>query len=171
MSTIYFTDNFFSAGKTEIYNDQKEQIGTLDLKGAFSSDVMILNNNEEVLLSGGFRFFSRKWFIQDQQEQEIGELAQRFAFFSKKYEYEAYDRGLYRIESESFSRDYEIYDEQESLVGEFHRTDGFFESPAFCLTNHTEVLTDDELIAVVMGVNMIEKRNSSNAANGAGGAT
>lgn len=170
MSNIYFTDNFFSAGVTEIYNDQKEQIGSLDLKGAFSSDVTVLDKEDKVLLAGGFRFFSRKWFVQDQEEQEIGELVQRFAFFSKRFEYEAYNRGVYRIESEPFTRDYEIYDESDHLVGEFHRTDGFFESPAFCLTNHSDVLTDDELIIIVMGVNMIEKRNSSNSANAGGGA-
>ncbi|MEX2416026.1 MAG: hypothetical protein WD424_07765 [Paenibacillaceae bacterium] len=33
----YFKDNFFSAGKTDIWNEQLESLGYLDLRGAFGS--------------------------------------------------------------------------------------------------------------------------------------
>jgi hypothetical protein len=39
-----------------------------------------------------------------------------------------------------------------------------FSSPAFQLTNYSEQLSTEELIAVVMGVNAIHRNNSSNAA-------
>ncbi|WP_036816826.1 hypothetical protein [Pontibacillus yanchengensis] len=167
MSTIYFTDSLFSAGMTEIYNENKDHIGNLDLKSAFTSSVDILNTKEEITLSGGFRFFSRTWVISQPTEEEVGEVKQRFSFFAKKFEYEAFGRGVYTIESEAFSRQYEIHDEQEQVIAQFNRTDSFFESPAFCLTNHSSVLAEDELIAVIMGVNMIQKRNSSGGAAGA----
>lgn len=167
MSVIYFTDNFFSAGVTEMYNSDKEQVGSLDLRSAFSSSVDVLDLNGSVTMSGAFKFFSRKWFITNGAEQEIGELLQRFSFFAKKFEYEAYGRGTYRIESEAFSKDYEIYDQGDNLIAEFRKTSGFFASPAFSLTNHSEELSDEELVAVVMGVSMIHKRNSNSANSGA----
>ncbi|WP_237458451.1 hypothetical protein [Pontibacillus yanchengensis] len=168
MPTIYFTGSLFSAGVTEIYNEGKDHIGYLDLKSAFTSSLDILNTKEEITLSGGFRFFSRTWVI-SQPTEEVGEVKQRFSFFAKKFEYEAFGRGFYTIESEAFSRQYEIYDEQEQVVAQFNRTDGFFESAAaaFCLTNHSSALSEDELNAVIMGVNMIQKRNSSGGAAGA----
>jgi hypothetical protein len=49
-------------------------------------------------------------------------------------------------------------------VAKFEKISGFFSSPAFQLTNHSDQLSTEELIAVVMGVNAIQRRNSSNGA-------
>lgn len=170
MSVIYFSDNFFSAGLTEIYNSEKEQVGSLDLKSAFTSSIDVLDHNDSLVGSGGFKFFSRKWLVTNGEEDRIGELAQRFSFFTKKFSYEADGRDVYRIESGAFSRDYEIFDSSDELVAEFKKVSGFFESPTYCLNNYSDELSDYELIAVVMGVYMIHKQNNASAAN-AGGAT
>ncbi len=36
---VYFQDNFFSSGKTEIVDQNQQSLGELDLKSAFSSSV------------------------------------------------------------------------------------------------------------------------------------
>jgi uncharacterized protein YxjI len=162
--TLYFTDNFFSAGTTEIYSSSKEKVGELDLKSAFSASIDLLDNNGEVMVSGYFPFFSSKWVISDPTEQEIGVLKGKFTFFSKKYEYTAHSRGIYQIEAEPFSHQYEIFDEQSSLVAKFEKVSGFFSSPAYQLSNFNEQITSEELIIVIMGINAIQKRRRNNAA-------
>jgi hypothetical protein len=162
--SLYFTDNFFSAGRTEIFNETKEKVGELDLKSAFSSSIDVLDKNGEITITGKFPFFSNKWLITDRDLNELGDLRAKFSFFSRKYQYTAYDRGIYLIEAEAFSHKYEIYDDQLNKVGNFEKVSGFFSSPAFKLTNYSDQVTALELIAVVMGVHNIQKRNSSNAA-------
>ena len=164
-TTVYFTDNFFSAGLTTIYNENKQEIGSLNLNSMFTSSVDVLDQNDQVVVKGRFPFFSRKWSITDHNDHEIGRLKQRLSFFSKSYEYEAYGRGIFVIHSEAFSKDYEISSEDEEVIATFRRISGFFTSPAFQLTNHSKQLENEELIAIVMGVNMIRKRNSAAAAN------
>ncbi|WP_261134858.1 hypothetical protein [Bacillus sp. Marseille-Q3570] len=158
---LYFSDNFFSAGMTQIFNSNKEEVGKLDLKSAFSSKMDVLNAAGEVIIRGGFRFFSAKWSVTDKEDNEIGLLRQRFAFFAKRYEYEVYDRGVYRIESESFSKEYRVLDGDDTVVAHFEKISGFFESPAYKLENNSDVLSNEELIAVVMGITMIMKQNAS----------
>jgi uncharacterized protein YxjI len=160
---VYFKDNFFSAGRTEIYNEAKEKVGELDLKSMFSAGVEIVDLDGSVKVSGKFPFFGVKWRIYDGQEQEIGALKQKLSFFSKKYEYEANERGTYFIKSEAFSKQYDIYENDTSIVAKFEKISGFFASPAFQLTNHSTLLSTEELIAVVMGVNAIQRRNNSNS--------
>jgi uncharacterized protein YxjI len=167
--TLYFQDNFFSAGRTEIFNSSKEMVGELDLKSAFSSSVDVLDKSGNVVVSGKFTFFSSKWWIFDSSDQEIGVLKQKLTFLSKKYEYEAYGRGTYFIESEPFSREYDISDEQSKQIGRFEKVSGFFSSPAYQLSNFIEKVTSEELIAVVMGVNAIQKRRNNAAAGSTGG--
>ncbi|MFC4559748.1 hypothetical protein ACFO3D_16295 [Virgibacillus kekensis] len=164
--SIYFTDNFFSAGKTEIFNGDQENIGSLDLKSAFSSSVDILNTEGNVVMKASFPFLSRSWVVKDQDDQEVGKLKQRFAFFSKKFVYHSYLHGDFKIRSEALSRDYDILNTNEELVATFKRVNGFFRSPAFELSNNSSGLSNEELIAVVMGVNMIIKRNNSAGASG-----
>ncbi|MBM7097483.1 hypothetical protein JSY36_17245 [Bacillus sp. H-16] len=65
MTTMHFSDNFFSAGRTTIYNGDKKEIGSLDLKSAFNSNVDILNKDDELLVKGAFPFFSNRWIITD----------------------------------------------------------------------------------------------------------
>ncbi|WP_404452076.1 hypothetical protein LG329_17255 [Virgibacillus necropolis] len=167
--SIYFTDNFFSAGKTEIYNGNQEEIGSLDLKSAFSSGVDILDREGNIVVKGSFRFLSSKWNVKDQNEQEIGKLKKRLSLFSKKYVYHSYHHGDYEINSEAFSKEYNILDQDGNTVATFKKVSGFFRSPAFELNNHSSKLSTEELVAVVMGVNMIIKRNNNNAAGASGG--
>jgi uncharacterized protein YxjI len=163
--TLYFTDNFFSAGRTEIFNSSKEKVGELDLKSAFSAGIDVLDKNGKVIVSGNFPFFSSKWIITDTNEQEIGVLRGKFTLFTKKYEYTAHSRGIYQIEAEAFSHQYEIFDEQSNLAARFEKISGFFSSPAYQLSNFTEQVTSEELIVVIMGINAIQKRRRNNASN------
>jgi len=167
--TLYFKDNFFSAGRTEIFNSSKEKVGELDLKSAFSSGVDVLDQDGNLVVSGKFPFFSNKWRITDKFEQEIGVLKQKLTFLAKKYEYDAYGRGIYLIESEPFSHTYEIFDEHSNQIARFEKVSAFFESRAYQLSSTTDTVSSEELIAVVMGINAIQKRRS-NAAAGNGGA-
>ncbi|MFD1739240.1 hypothetical protein ACFSCX_22425 [Bacillus salitolerans] len=166
---LYVSDNFFSAGRTDIYNSDKVKIGELDLKSAFTSSLDVYDLDGNALLSGRFPFFSNKWMVTDQAGREIGELKAKFAFFSEKYEYYANAGESYRIESEAFSKLYQILDRNEKEVARFEKVSGFFSSPVFQLTNSTGHINSFELIAVVMGVNEIKKRRQS-AANSGGGA-
>ncbi|MDC3416656.1 hypothetical protein [Aquibacillus salsiterrae] len=167
--SIYFTDNFFSAGITEIYDSGQEKVGSLDLKSAFSSSVDILDLEGNIMMKGHFPFLSRGWVVKNASDQEIGKLKQRFSFFTKKFVYQSYLHGDFEIQSEPFSKEYTILDSQQSVIAEFKKISGFFQSSAFELTNHSSVLTNEELIAIVMGVSMVIKRNSSAAANGGAG--
>jgi hypothetical protein len=54
-------------------------------------------------------------------------------------------------------------------VATFKKVNGFFQASAYELKHNSNHLLTEELIAVVMGVNAIEKRNSSSAGAGAGG--
>ncbi|KAA0549079.1 hypothetical protein FZW96_03970 [Bacillus sp. BGMRC 2118] len=160
---LYFSDNFFSSGKTEIYNETREKVGELDLKSAFSTSVEVANEKGEIVVTGKFPFLGMKWIVADYHGQKIGELKGSFSFLKKKYQYTTVNHGTYRIESEAFSRKYDIYDNHSTLVGSFEKISGFFSSPAFKLTNYSDLLSSHELIAVVMGVNNIQKRNSAAA--------
>lgn len=160
---LFFKDNFFSAGLTDIYNEKKEKIGSLDLKSAFSSKVDIVNLEGEMLTRGFFPVFSTKWKVVDNNENELGTLRQRVSFFSKKYEYITKNQVCYTIHSEALSKEYKINNQKGEVVAHFKRINGFFASPAFELLNSSEILTNEELITVVMGVNMITKRNNSSA--------
>ncbi|WP_174612940.1 hypothetical protein [Virgibacillus ihumii] len=167
--SIYFTDNFFSAGTTEIFNGDQEKIGSIDLKSAFSSSVDILDVQGNIVAKGSFRFLSRGWNVIDYCEQEIGKLKQRFAFFAKKFVYHSYHHGEYEIKSEAFSKEFDIFDQNGNPVAAFRKVSGFFQSPAYELNSQSTKLSKEELIAVVMGVNMIMKRNNSTGTAGGAG--
>jgi len=95
----------------------------------------------------------------------VGRLRSRFTFLAKSYTYDAYARGTFDITSPAFSRDYEICDGNGSLVASFQKVNDWFSSEAYCLDNVSEQLTNYELIAVIMGMNAIQKRRRSAAAN------
>jgi hypothetical protein len=166
---LYFSDNFFSAGVTDIYNSSKEKVGQLDLKSAFSASLDVIDEAGHLVISGKLSFWGNSWVILDNVGNEIGVLKAKFSFFSKKYEYNSHGRGFYRIESEPFSTLYEIYNEDSAEVGRFEKISGFFSSPAFKLTSDVKQLSSYECVAIVMGINAIQKRNR-NAVNGGGGA-
>lgn len=157
---LYFKDNFFSVGRTEIFNSSKERVGEIDLKSAFSLSIDVLNKAGSLVVIGKFTIFSNKWRIYNSNEQEIGVLTQKISLLMKKFEYTANNRGVFQIKSEPFSREYMILDEQENLITKFEKVSGFFSASAFQLSNFSDELTMEELIAVVMGVNEIQKRNS-----------
>jgi uncharacterized protein YxjI len=158
---VYLQDNFFSAGKTEIFNESKVKVGELDLKSMFSEGVEILDLDGNVITCGKFPFMGLKWRIYDSQGEEIGALKQKLSFFSKNYEYDAQGRGYFYIKSEAFSKQYDIFQDETNIVATFEKISGFFSSPAFRLTNHSIQLSTEEIIAVVMGVNAIQRRNSA----------
>lgn len=157
---LYFKDSFFSAGRTDIFNSSKERVGEIDLKSAFSSSIDVLNKNGSLVVTGKFTFFSNKWWIYNFNEQELGVLKHKISFLGKKFEYTANSRGVFQITSEPFSREYTILDEQEKLIAKFEKVSGFFSASAFQLRNFSDELAVEELIAVVMGVNEIQKRNN-----------
>lgn len=162
--TLYFKDNFFSSGRTEIFNSSREKVGALDLKSAFSSSVDVLDRDDNIVMTGKFTFFSNKWRIYNAYEKEIGVLSGKLSFLSMKYEYVSDGNGTYQIKGEPFSRQYEIMDEDSNTIGRFEKVNGFFASTAYQLNNFNEKFRNEELIAVIMGVNAISKRRRSNGA-------
>ncbi|MEN2768764.1 hypothetical protein [Ornithinibacillus xuwenensis] len=161
---IYFNDNFFSSGRTVIYNTDKEKIGELDLKSAFSTSVDILDVDGNLTLRGFFPFLSNKWSIVDVNEVSKGILKTRFALFKKLFEYVTRNGEGYLIESEAFSKQFTVTDSNKRLICEFRRVDGFFQSPAYRLTNYSDIVPAMEWVAVVMGVHAIQKRRNNSAA-------
>jgi hypothetical protein len=159
--TVYFKDTLFSSGLTEIFNEKQVLVGKLDLKSAFSSGIEILDLNGVESVSAKFPFYGLKWRVYNQNGVEIGSLKQKLTFLSKKFEYKTDGRGTYYIQSEAFSKQYEIYFNESTLIAKFEKISGFFSSPAFRLSNFSDQLSTEELIAVVMGVNAIQRRNNS----------
>ncbi|SDE02009.1 hypothetical protein SAMN02799630_04415 [Paenibacillus sp. UNCCL117] len=159
---VYFKDNFWSSGETEIWDEQERKVGSLDLHSMFQSGVTVRNMRGLTSYSGKFRHFSNKWLVFSGGEQEIGVLRMRFSFMTKRYEYESARHGLFRIESPAFSREYTVSDEGGAIAAQFRRVSGAFSAGAFELTNHSSLPTE-EIIVVVMGVHAIQKRQQAAA--------
>ena len=68
---LCLTDNFFSAGKTEIYNAQKEIVGELDLQSAFSSSLQVLDREGMKMICRKFTFFGNKRIISNEESEEL----------------------------------------------------------------------------------------------------
>ena len=166
-SVLYFADNFFSSGRTDIYNAEKERVGELDLKSAFSASLDVLNEKGQIIASGKFPFFGNRWMVSGKDGEELGELKQKWSFFSKKFQYHSIGNGTFSIESEAFSKEYTILDNQGAVICSFEKVSGFFSSSAYKLENKSSNLSNQELVAVVMGVNAIQKRNNAAAGNNA----
>ncbi|GGA46235.1 hypothetical protein [Paenibacillus physcomitrellae] len=158
---LYFRDNFFNAGETEILNERNERVGYLNLKSAFGSSIEVYGNGVQVC-SGRFPFFSGRWEVQDVHGNTLGKLRSRFTFFSKKYTYETNGRGEYDILSPAFSKEYEVVNDY-GVVARFAKVSGWFSASAYELSNSSELLNDYELVAVIMGVHEIQKRHDNNA--------
>lgn len=167
---VYFTDQFFSSGRTDIYNESQEKIGNLDLKSAFTSGVSVVNEKGEIIVEGSFPFLSGKWTIKQPNGKEFGQVRASFSFFTKRYSYTT-NSGRFEIESPAFSKEYTILDDNKAEVATFKKVSGIFQAAAYELRNYSDLLLTEELIAVVMGVNAIEKRRSSSADGGAGAST
>lgn len=164
---LWFRDNFFSAGVTEILNEQEEHAGRLDLKSAFGSSVDIYGQDGALLYKGSFPFFSMKWEVKQAGDRRVGVLKGRFAWFSKRYSYDAGERGQFEITSPAFSKEYDLLDETGTVVARFEKVSGWFSSGAFLLNNECERLDDYELVAVVMGMYAMQKRNNAAGSNAA----
>lgn len=161
---LYFSDRFFSSGETEIMNTVGEAAGMLDLGSMMTHSVSIYGPDSSLRYSGKFRFLGGKWEVLDASGFEVGLLRARFSLFSKRYEYDAGPRGLYSIESPAFSHEYSILDESESEAASFRKVSGWLQAGAFQLQNHSTMLDSYELVAVIMGVHSIQKRNNAAAA-------
>lgn len=146
-------------------NSLGEAVGTLDLKSSFGSSLDVYNETGMIAYSGKFRFFSSKWEIADPGGELIGVLRVRISFFTKRFEYDAGSRGLFEITSPAFSKEYHIMDDGGQPIASFVRTSKWMQSGAFQLQNSSAVLDSYELVAVVMGVHAIQKRQSAAAAS------
>ncbi|MZQ86956.1 hypothetical protein GQF01_33080 [Paenibacillus sp. 5J-6] len=162
---FYFRDNFFNSGVTEILDDQEKRIGYLDLKSSFGSAIDIYDVNDQLLYKGGFPFFSGKWEISNPDGSLVGVLRSRFMLFAKKFTYETIGRGSYDITSPAFSKEYEVSDSSGALVANFEKVNGWFSSGAFTLRNQCAELDSYELVAVVMGMHAIQKRQDASHAS------
>ncbi|MEO3946038.1 hypothetical protein [Gorillibacterium sp. CAU 1737] len=159
--TLFFRDNFFSMGETEILGSAGEAAGRIDLKGAFSSSLDVYDAADRLAYSGRFTLFSGRWTISNCRGEEVGKLRPRFSLSTKRFEYDARQRGVYEIRSPIFSKEYEIFDSSGQTVAHFEKTSGFFSSDAFRLTNSSPQLDDYELVAVVMGLYAIQKHDGA----------
>ncbi|ANE46925.1 hypothetical protein SY83_12280 [Paenibacillus swuensis] len=162
---LYFRDNFFSSGMTEILNEQEHAVGQVDLKSAFGSAIDVYGPEGQLLCKGSFPFLSGKWEITDVNDERIGVLKGRFSLFTKKFTYETGTRGSYEILSPAFSKEYEVMDESGARITRFEQVNGWFSSGAFLLSNQGEVLDSYELVAVIMGMYAIQKRQQAAASN------
>lgn len=160
---LYFSDRFFSTGVTDIMDETGHSVGSMDLESMLTSTLSIYGPDSKPRYSGRFRFLSTGWEVWDEAGQEIGFLRARFSMFSKRYEYDAGHRGVYEIEAPAFSHDYDILDERELTVATFQRVSNWLQAGAFKLMNHSDRLDDYELIAVIMGVHSMQKRNRNHA--------
>lgn len=163
---LYFKDRFFSSGISEIMDASGNELGYIDLKSAFGSSLDIYDSSNDLIYSGKFRVFSNKWNVLDPHGETIGIVRSRMSFLEKKFEYQAGSRGVFTITSPAFSRDFAIVDEQGDPVAGFEKISGFFSSGAYRLHNNTSEIDSYELIAVIMGVHSIRKRQNQ-AANSA----
>lgn len=163
---LYFKDRFFSSGTSEIMDASGNELGYIDLKSAFGSSLDIYDSSSNLIYSGNFRVFSNKWNVLDSHGETIGIVRSRMSFLEKKFEYQAGSRGVFTITSPAFSRDFTIVDEQGDAVAGFEKISGFFSSGAYRLQNNTSEINSYELIAVIMGVHSIRKRQNQ-AANSA----
>ncbi len=156
---LYFRDNFFNAGQTEILNESNERVGEVDLRSSFGSALDVYGQKGGQLYSGSFRLFSNKWNVTDRAGVERGLLRNRLSFLGKRYEYEAYGRETYEITSPAFSREYEIRDSNERLAASFEKVSSWFAASAYCLHNHSNHVDSYEWITVILGLHEIQKRH------------
>ncbi|MFC4101175.1 LURP-one-related/scramblase family protein [Paenibacillus xanthanilyticus] len=158
---LYFRDNVFNSGTTAIMNANQDQVGEVDLRSTFGSSLEVFDGAGGSLYSGGFPFFSGKWTITGADGAERGRLRGRMSFLSKKFEYEAYGRGIFDIEAGAFSSEYEIRDGQGQLAATFEKVSGWFSSSAYRLSCEMTAVDAFEWVAVILGLNEIQKRQRS----------
>ncbi|RUT43756.1 hypothetical protein EJP82_19655 [Paenibacillus anaericanus] len=162
---LYFKDNFLNAGIGDIMNETGGKIGSLDLKGAFGSSLDVYDVGGAKLFSGKFNW--GKWEVTAADGRSVGMLRARLSFFSKRFTYDAVGSGMFEITSPALSKDYNIERSSGGTVATFARTNNWMMPGAYCLNTLTNDLDIYELVAVVMGVNAIRKRQQSSSNSGA----
>ncbi|MBO7742593.1 hypothetical protein I8J29_00195 [Paenibacillus sp. MWE-103] len=155
---LYFRDNFFNAGVTEIVNGAGERAGEVDLRSLLGSGLDVYGADGSLACSGGFPLLSGKWGVSGPSGESVGQLRARMSFLTKRFEYEAYGRGVYEIEAGAFSQEYRIADESGNPAAEFARASGFFEASAYALETYDDAVGAYEWIAVILGMHEIQKR-------------
>ena len=159
---LYFKDKFFSSGISDIMNTDGEIIGRIDLKSAFTSSLDVFDSNEQIVCMGKFRMLLNKWIISDGRDGQLGVLRRRMSFLKKKYEYDTGRRGVFEITSPAFSKEYSILQSNGEIVASFARINSWLQTGAFRLLNDSQELDSYELVAIVMGVHEIQKRDQHN---------
>jgi uncharacterized protein YxjI len=159
---LYFKDKFFSSGISDIMNTDGEIIGRIDLKSAFTSSLDVFDSNEQIVCMGKFRMLLNKWIISDGRDGQLGVLRRRMSFLKKKYEYDTGRRGVFEITSPAFSKEYSILKSNGEIVASFARINSWLQTGAFRLLNDSQELDSYELVAIVMGVHEIQKRDQHN---------
>lgn len=162
--TVYFRDNFLSSGETDITDEREWKIGSLDLQSMFNSGITVMDASGRPVAKGKFRTFSYTWVISDGLDREVGILKAKFAFFTKRFVYESVSGQELYIESPAFSNDYEVKTPEGETAAHFRKINGMFSAGAFELVNDSKFPTE-EMIAVVMGVHAIRKRQQQSAAS------
>ncbi|SEO83078.1 hypothetical protein SAMN04487895_112143 [Paenibacillus sophorae] len=81
---LYFRDNFFNAGVTEILNGQGESAGQIDLKSAFGSAIDVYGKDGQLLYKGSFPFFSGKWEVTDKRRGTVRRFAKQILLFHQE---------------------------------------------------------------------------------------
>ena len=76
---LYFRDNFFNAGYTEIMDGNQEQAGHLDLKSLFGSSLDVFGP-EGLICSGRFGMLSNRWDVTSVDGRHLGVLRARMSF-------------------------------------------------------------------------------------------
>jgi len=156
---LYFRDNLFNSGTTDILDERNEPVGEVDLRSAFGSSLAVSSRDGSSAYEGKFPFFSGKWIVTGRNGEECGVLRYRLSFLSKRFEYARYGAGTYELTSPAFSREYEIADERGRIVVTFDRVSGWFEASAYRLTVHDGGIDAYEWVAVVLGMHEIQKRH------------
>ncbi|WP_020618928.1 hypothetical protein [Paenibacillus daejeonensis] len=161
---LYFNDRLFSRGRSEIKDANGVKAGTIDLERArilkMTSDLSVYGPDAQLRCSANYRFRSNRWEISDATGTLLGWMKIRASFFSKKFQYDADSRGVYTIEAPAFSRSYTIVDQNGSRVASFEQTNNWLRPGAFRLLNESPLLDDYELVAVIMGIHNIRKREN-----------
>ncbi|WP_338554725.1 hypothetical protein [Paenibacillus sp. KS-LC4] len=161
--SLYFRESFLNSGSTSIMNEAGQSAGLIIPKGAFGTSVEVYDANEMKMCQAKIHFFLMKWEVSDSCGVLLGVLRPRMSFMNRRFEYDAGGRGCYLIESQAFSKEYIIMNRREELIASFAQTSGWMQSGVYCMWNETRLLGDYELIAVIVGVNEIRKRQNSSS--------
>lgn len=153
---LYFKDNFFSNGVTEIMDESGTEVGSLDLKSAFSPSVDVYGRSGELFYKGRLETIApyRRWKILDANKEEIGELRSKFSWKGRIFEYDAGRRGVYGIRA-PFSLEGFAITENDQKIASYAKINGWLSPNAYVLRSPSLRIEPYEWVAVVMGVSAL----------------